>query len=258
MFDLSILNEAQKEAVTAPEGPMLVIAGAGSGKTRTIVYRLAWLAEHGMDPHSMLLLTFTRKASQEMLHRAAGLLEQQLLGVQGGTFHSFAFSVLRRWCPDWTGGTLSVMDTSDSVSAIQACKENLKIGRGDRSFPRTQAVLGLLSKARNKEMELEEVLSRHKDRDGLFCTSDILALQAMGVACKLARRIPEDLKVVGFDGTKLARTLRPSLTTVAQPTGQMARLAVESVIEAAKPSSVRVDMTVEVRLVEGDSTMASV
>lgn len=160
MLDLSILNEAQKEAVTAPEGPMLVIAGAGSGKTRTIVYRLAWLAEHGMDPHSMLLLTFTRKASQEMLHRAAGLLEQQLLGVQGGTFHSFAFSVLRRWCPDWTGGTLSVMDTSDSVSAIQACKENLKIGRGDRSFPRTQAVLGLLSKARNKEMELEEVLSR--------------------------------------------------------------------------------------------------
>lgn len=91
MLDLSILNEAQKEAVTAPAGPMLVIAGAGSGKTRTIVYRLAWLAGHGIDPHSMLLLTFTRKASQEMLHRAANLLDHQLLGVQGGTFHSFAF-----------------------------------------------------------------------------------------------------------------------------------------------------------------------
>lgn len=105
---------------------------------------------------------------------------------------------------------------------------------------------------------LEEVLSRHQDADGLFCTSDILALQAMGVARKLGRRIPEDLKVVGFDGTKLARTLRPSLTTVAQPTGQMARLAVESILEAARPSSVRVDMTVDVRLVEGDSTMISV
>lgn len=105
---------------------------------------------------------------------------------------------------------------------------------------------------------IEEVLARHPDCDGLFCTSDMLAVQAMGVACQLGRRIPEDLKVVGFDGTKLARTLRPSLTTVAQPTGQMARLAVESVIEAARPSSVRVDMTVEVRLVEGDSTMASV
>lgn len=160
MLDISILNEAQKQAVTAPEGPMLVIAGAGSGKTRTIVYRLAWLAEHGFDPHSMLLLTFTRKASQEMLHRAANLLDHQLLGVQGGTFHSFAFSVLRRWSPDWTGGSLTVMDTSDSVAAIQACKEALKIGKGDRSFPRTQAVLGLLSKARNKEMELDEVLRR--------------------------------------------------------------------------------------------------
>ena len=160
MLDISILNEAQKEAVSAPEGPMLVIAGAGSGKTRTIVYRLAWLAEHGLDPHAMLLLTFTRKASQEMLHRAANLLDHQLLGVQGGTFHSFAFSVLRRFTPDWTGGTLTVMDTADSTAAIQACKENLKIGKGDRSFPRTQAVLGLLSKARNKEMELEEVLRR--------------------------------------------------------------------------------------------------
>ncbi|WP_294447051.1 ATP-dependent helicase [uncultured Mailhella sp.] len=160
MLDLSILNEAQAQAVTAPEGPMLVIAGAGSGKTRTIVYRLAWLAEHGLDPHAMLLLTFTRKASQEMLHRAAGLLDHQLLGVQGGTFHSFAFSVLRRFSPDWTGGSLTVMDTSDSTAAIQTCKENLKIGKGDRSFPRTQAVLGLLSKARNKEMELEEVLRR--------------------------------------------------------------------------------------------------
>ena len=108
----------------------------------------------------MLLLTFTRKASQEMLHRAANLLDHQLLGVQGGTFHSFAFSVLRRWSPDWTGGSLTVMDNSDSVAAIQACKEALKIGKGDRSFPRTQAVLGLLSKARNKEMELDEVLRR--------------------------------------------------------------------------------------------------
>ena len=160
MLDISLLNDAQREAVTSPEGPMLVIAGAGSGKTRTIVYRLAWLAEHGYAPHSMLLLTFTRKASQEMLHRAAVLLDQQLLGVQGGTFHSFAFSLLRRWAPSWTKGPLSIMDTPDSTSAIQECKETLKIGKGDRSFPKTQAILGLLSKARNKEMELEEVLRR--------------------------------------------------------------------------------------------------
>ena len=91
-----------------------------------------------------------------MLQRAARLLDSQLLGVQGGTFHSFAFSVLRRWAPDWTQGSLSVMDTADSTAAISACKEELKIGKGDRSFPKVQAVLGLLSKARNKEMELED------------------------------------------------------------------------------------------------------
>ena len=160
MLDISILNDAQRAAVTAPEGPMLVIAGAGSGKTRTIVYRLAWLAQQGWDPHSMLLLTFTRKASQEMLQRASRLLDSQLLGVQGGTFHSFAFSVLRRWAPDWTRGSLSVMDTADSTAAISACKDELKLGKGDRSFPKTQAVLGLLSKARNKELDLEEILQR--------------------------------------------------------------------------------------------------
>lgn len=184
MLDISLLNEAQKAAVTAPEGPMLVIAGAGSGKTRTIVYRLAWLAEQGVDPRSMLLLTFTRKASQEMLHRAANLLDQQLFGVQGGTFHSFAFSILRRWAPDWTGGSLSVMDTADSTAAIQACKESLAVGKGDRSFPRTQAVLGLLSKARNKEMSLEEVLSREAQHL-LPHASDLMKL---GEAYKVYKR----------------------------------------------------------------------
>ena len=138
MLDVSMLNEAQREAVTAGEGPLLVIAGAGSGKTRTIVYRLAWLVEQGCDASSMLLLTFTRKAAQEMLHRASMLLAQQLTGVQGGTFHAFAFSVLRRWQPEWLlerGAGLSVMDSADSSSAFQHCKTALNFGKGDRSFP---------------------------------------------------------------------------------------------------------------------------
>lgn len=160
MLDLSLLNAAQREAVTAPEGPILVIAGAGSGKTRTIVYRLAWLAEQGCDPRSMLLLTFTRKAAQEMLSRASQLLEQQIYGVQGGTFHSFAFSVLRRYPPAWSRSPVSIMDTADSTAALKACKEALNIGKGDRSFPQKQAVLALISKARNKELSFEDVLSR--------------------------------------------------------------------------------------------------
>jgi DNA helicase-2/ATP-dependent DNA helicase PcrA len=83
----SELNPAQYEAVTTREGPVLVIAGAGSGKTRTLVYRLAYLVEHGVDPGAILLLTFTRKASREMLTRAVHLLDRPLGQVVGGTFH---------------------------------------------------------------------------------------------------------------------------------------------------------------------------
>ncbi len=159
MLDLSRLNKAQKEAVTAADGPILVIAGAGSGKTRTIICRLAWLAEQGCDPRSMLLLTFTRKAAQEMLSRASQLLNQEISGVQGGTFHSFAFSVLRRHPPSWSRGSVSVMDSADSTAALKACKEALNLGK-DRSFPQKQAALALISKARNKELSFEEILSR--------------------------------------------------------------------------------------------------
>ncbi|MBO4301679.1 MAG: ATP-dependent helicase, partial [Desulfovibrio sp.] len=155
------LNPAQYQAVTFGEGPVLVVAGAGSGKTRTIVYRLAWLAEHGLEPDAMLLLTFTRKAAHEMLRRAGMLLQQGLSGVQGGTFHSFAFGILRRWKPCWLRNRpLTVMDASDIIAAVKHCRDTLKLGKGDRSFPKTQTIVGLLSKARNKEEPLVEVLRR--------------------------------------------------------------------------------------------------
>lgn len=156
------LNAAQLEAVTAADGPVLIIAGAGSGKTRTIVYRLAWLAEQGAAPASMLLLTFTRKAAQEMLHRASQLLGHGLAGVQGGTFHGFAYNVLRQYRPAWLeeGRSFTVMDAADIAAALRHCKSELGLGKGDRSFPKTQTVTGLLSKARNKERPLEDILRR--------------------------------------------------------------------------------------------------
>src|SRR5512143_171808 len=91
------LNPAQYEAVTTLEGPVLVIAGAGSGKTRTLVYRLAYLVELGVQPWSILLLTFTRKSAQEMLHRASQLIERPLHQVAGGTFHSVCHYWLRSY-----------------------------------------------------------------------------------------------------------------------------------------------------------------
>ena len=155
------LNEAQYAAATCGDGPVLVVAGAGSGKTRTITYRLAWLAEQGVAPEAMLLLTFTRKAAQEMLHRAGLLCDHALAGVQGGTFHAFAYGILRRFRPEWLGDRpFTVMDSADITAAVKHCKEALGLGKGDRAFPKTQAIVGLLSKARNKELPLAEILQR--------------------------------------------------------------------------------------------------
>ncbi len=169
------LNPAQYEAATTLEGPVLVIAGAGSGKTRTIVYRLARLVESGVPASSILLLTFTRKAAQEMLERARMLMHQQgmpslaegtqvvhpgLAAVQGGTFHAYAYSVLRLFQPEGYAKKPTVMDGHDILAALQHCREALGAGKGDRSFPKNQTIGGLLSKSRNKELPLEDLLRR--------------------------------------------------------------------------------------------------
>ncbi|TVM17066.1 ATP-dependent helicase [Oceanidesulfovibrio indonesiensis] len=157
----SSLNPSQLEAVYATEGPVLVIAGAGSGKTRTIVYRLAHLVEQGVSPSSILLLTFTRKASQEMLQRAADLLGEGrgLARVQGGTFHAFAYGMLRRHTPPGWPDRLTVIDRSDAESLIREAKAELGFGKGDRSFPKASTILDNVSKSRNKEFALRDILS---------------------------------------------------------------------------------------------------
>src|SRR5512138_2869329 len=93
------LNEQQLAAVTAAPGPALVIAGAGSGKTRTLTYRVAYLLEHGIPPERVLLLTFTNKAAKEMMRRVADLLGQELAALWGGTFHSIGSRILRQHAP---------------------------------------------------------------------------------------------------------------------------------------------------------------
>ncbi|WP_461210475.1 ATP-dependent helicase [Desulfocurvus sp. DL9XJH121] len=153
------LNPAQWEAVSHTEGPVLVVAGAGSGKTRTIVYRLAHLVSRGVPPESILLLTFTRKAAQEMLDRAERLLHGGLTGVTGGTFHSFAFSMLRRF-PGALGGNprVTIMDQGDAENALRDLRGELGLGKGDRSFPKKSTLMGIISKSRNKEQPIATVL----------------------------------------------------------------------------------------------------
>ncbi|MBG0789294.1 MAG: ATP-dependent helicase [Desulfovibrionaceae bacterium] len=155
------LNEAQLEAVTTTEGPVLVIAGAGSGKTRTIVYRLAHLVEQGVDPAQILLLTFTRKAAQEMLARAESILGRSLHGTSGGTFHSFAYATLRANAMDigFAGG-FTLMDRADSENVCKEVKDGFKLGKGDRSYPKKATLLDMITKSRNKELSIDAILER--------------------------------------------------------------------------------------------------
>src|SRR4051812_7634632 len=113
------LNAQQYEAVTAPPGPALVIAGAGSGKTRTLTYRVAYLLENGVVPSSILLLTFTNKAAREMLERVANLVPNDIMGLWGGMFHSIGNRMLRRHAQ--AAGLqpgFSIMDREDQESLL--------------------------------------------------------------------------------------------------------------------------------------------
>lgn len=154
------LNPSQLEAVTASGGPVLVIAGAGSGKTRTIVYRVAWLVQQGVDPSSILLLTFTRKASEEMLSRAAMLVQGSLAQVAGGTFHSTGNLLLRRYASRLGfDASFSIMDQTDSIDAFDQLRKSLAAPEVDlKSFPRARTIAEVVSRAKGTQTSIRESL----------------------------------------------------------------------------------------------------
>ena len=153
------LNPTQLEAVTHTEGPLLVIAGAGSGKTRTLTYRAAYLVEKGVSPNAILLLTFTRKASQEMLRRAAQLLDDRCEKIAGGTFHSFANAMLRRYASHiGLDPAFGILDRSDSENLIGLLRKEMQPATKQRSFPRKKTLANIFSRAVNKGQALEEII----------------------------------------------------------------------------------------------------
>ena len=158
------LNEQQHAAVTAPPGPALVIAGAGSGKTRTLIYRVAFLLEQGIPPESILLLTFTNKAAKEMMRRVADLLGGELSRLWGGTFHSIAARVLRRhatllgYQPDF-----SIMDREDSKEMLQACLAEMNIDVKADHFPKADVLGDIFSLSINKEKPVALILDEQFD-----------------------------------------------------------------------------------------------
>ncbi len=174
--DLSGLNEAQYEAVTTVDGPVLVIAGAGSGKTRTLVYRVAHLLEQGVPPESVLLLTFTRKAAQEMLWRAGQLINDNCSRVTGGTFHGVANTFLRRYGSymGWESG-FTIIDRADAEGIINLLKSSLGFAKGNKKFPNKRTIINMISGSINKAIDLEDLVYEQYSHLSEF-VDDILTL----------------------------------------------------------------------------------
>src|SRR5947199_6873568 len=131
------LNEQQYAAVTAPPGPALVIAGAGSGKTRALTYRVAYLLEQGVPPDRMLLLTFTNKAAREMMRRVTDLLGHELSSLWGGTFHAIGNRILRQHAE--SAGfqrDFSILDREDSSELVSTSVAELEIDEKATRFPK--------------------------------------------------------------------------------------------------------------------------
>ena len=154
------LNEQQLAAVTGPPGPLLVIAGAGSGKTRTLTYRVAYLLENGIDPRNILLLTFTNKAAREMLDRVANLLPVDASGLWGGTFHSVGNRILRRHgsALGYSSG-FTIMDREDQKDLLNAVVSGAGIDPKEIRFPKADVLAEIFSFVVNTEKPLEELLA---------------------------------------------------------------------------------------------------
>src|SRR4051794_16143941 len=156
------LNDEQYAAVTAEPGPLLVLAGAGSGKTRTLTYRVAYLLSQGVRPGEILLLTFTNKAAKEMLHRV-----QELTGVEparfwGGTFHSIGHRALRMH-GEAIGlpRTFTILDAEESEGVLRDAVDDTDRGFfKDKTHPRPGPLHAIISMARNTQLSLADTITR--------------------------------------------------------------------------------------------------
>jgi len=156
------LNSNQLKAVYAINNPLLVIAGAGSGKTRIITYKVAYLIEKGIEASEILLLTFTRKSADEMLNRVQSILSNNKIGsVLGGTFHSFSNYALRRFGKlNSIEPNFSIIDTSDTEDIIDLLRSelNIKSKVKGKQFPKKSKVQRILSKSKNNEISIDDTI----------------------------------------------------------------------------------------------------
>lgn len=155
----NLLNEAQLEAVLFDEGSALIVAGAGTGKTRTLVYRVARLVESGVDPTQILLLTFTRRAASEMLRRASQILDERCQRVEGGTFHHYCSKILHRYAekigyPE----QFTIIDAGDAMDTVDLVRSQVDIPTQKKRFPKKSTLYNIFSTSVNKQMTVRDVV----------------------------------------------------------------------------------------------------
>jgi DNA helicase-2/ATP-dependent DNA helicase PcrA len=160
------LNDQQAAAATHGEGPLLIIAGAGTGKTRTLVYRVAHLIDRGVRPERILLLTFTRRAAQEMLSRAERLVGATSRKVHGGTFHATAHRLLKRFGPNaGLARDFSIMDQGDAADLMQLSRSQLGYAQKSKRFPKKETLQYVYSRHINTGIPVEDII---RDEYGQF------------------------------------------------------------------------------------------
>jgi DNA helicase II / ATP-dependent DNA helicase PcrA len=183
------LNAEQGAAATHKEGPLLIIAGAGTGKTRTLVYRVAHLIDQGVPPERILLLTFTRRAAHEMLSRAERLVGSASTRVQGGTFHATGHRLLRQFGP--AAGLprdFSIMDQGDAEDLMQLARANLGYGKQEKRFPKKESLHYIYSRHLNTELPVEAILEEEFPQFVEF-SRDILRIFAEYTSRKSERNL---------------------------------------------------------------------
>ena len=156
------LNDEQYRVVTDADGPCLVLAGAGSGKTRTLIFRVAYLIEMGIKPENILLVTFTNKAAREMLDRVEKYLGFKPKDLWGGTFHHVGNLILRKYA-DKLGynRNFNILDQADSVSLVKKAMEELGLNAKGQNFPKVSAVQAMISYTRNTNGDLRETVENY-------------------------------------------------------------------------------------------------
>lgn len=183
------LNEAQLAAATHADGPLLIVAGAGTGKTRTLVYRVAYLIDRGIKPDRILLLTFTRRSAQEMLARAERLVGSASRSVQGGTFHGTAHRLLRRFGPQaGLPGDFTILDQGDAEDLMHLSRAQLGLGDKTKRFPKKETLHHVYSRHVNTEFPVGAILREEYPRFVEF-EDDFARVFADYTERKLARNL---------------------------------------------------------------------